>query len=1448
MSLGPLRKRRRLTSRCLVVLMLLCGLSTAMAAPTRSRAVQEPPPRVWLTPAEEAWRRAHPVVQVGVFAGDFVPFEAWRGGRPEGLGVDYIRALATRAGMQLEFHPYTDWEAVAIGQSKQPAPYDILLAQPAIGQRMERFYMLRPFVSSQRIVLVARKGDLQIRSDADLDAARVVIERRFEIPAAAFAERHPRATLVYADDGRDALDMLARGQADAYLGVTHPRTAALVRQRRADDVSILGPIDLPGFALAPAVRRDRSELASILRKAEAAIPESEVEQMRLRWGAGDTPSLATSHAVGLTRAEREWIASLPVLRVGYEVDRFPYSFLAREGGFDGIAANYLELIQRKLGLRVELVPAADWSSLQRMALAREVDMIATGSTGDIDGDDMVFSRSYEDFPQVIVARLHGPAIASPSDLGGRTVAVRDEPGVLSSLHALLPQTKLRTVGSNEAGLALVASGEADAYIGTLPAIDALIRNRYAGELRVVGPAGFDTELAFGVQRQYRPLIPLIDRVLDSTPEDERQAIRARWLTTDYVYGVPWRWVLLATAAVLLVIGAIGLAYARLRRASRLQARAETALAAQLQFQQALLENIPYAVFVKDREGRYVTVNRAYEAMFGVTREQLVGRTARESAHANGIDDRVLTGEDMHVLSTGDGTRRELTVPAPQGRGGARHLIVWRHPLDAAGDGALRLIGTIVDVTEIREAEGRARASEQRLHDITQSMPGTVFQFRVSADGERGFTYVAGDTQRMLGVSPDELLHHESAVFSRLHPDDQPRVAEAVDTTARTLKPIQAFDVRIRIGDRWRWLRTEGGPPRRLDDGAVEWSGYWVDTTELHEQAQALGEAKAQAESAVAAKSIFLAAMSHEIRTPMTGVLGLMELLAHTRLDHEQSSMTTMARDSARALLQILDDILDYSRIESGRLAISETDFDLRELVDSVAGLFGVRAKESGVRLYAIVDWRLATRFRGDAMRIRQIVANLLSNALKFTAQGHVALQVRLVNETPRGQQLRIEVVDTGIGIAPENLARLFQPFTQAEESTTRRFGGTGLGLSISRRLAEMMGGSLHLESELGDGTRAVLELSLSVVKPLQGMAEFEGRTAVVCVADELRSQEIGNGLSSFGFSLVEAEPSDLVEFEPGDMDLLLVDAHVEVPAALANVPLVLVAGDADANAQGADRVWMSGDPQSARALARACHEALGLVEADAGALAPVSAGATHEARILVAEDHPINRAVIGRQLESLGYSYAMATNGEEALAELGRTHYDLLLTDCHMPVVDGYALTRAIRASERDGVHLPIVGLSASVLPEQIQRCREAGMDDFLGKPIQMDALATKLSSLLLSPTEERASFVAGEETPGLDRLRAMYEEETDYRRVLGDLLSISRSELAELDEAIDTRDVARQRELLHRIEGALVLVGAHTAAPDDTPRDVALRRAAIVATLDSIESALRDARSDATG
>ena len=267
--------------------------------------------------------------------------------------------------------------------------------------------------------------------------------------------------------------------------------------------------------------------------------------------------------------------------------------------------------------------------------------------------------------------------------------------------------------------------------------------------------------------------------------------------------------------------------------------------------------------------------------------------------------------------------------------------------------------------------------------------------------------------------------------------------------------MPTLDLRLKFGDGWHWVRTEAGQPRRLPDGTLEWSGYWLDIDAAHAQEQALHDAKARAESAAAAKAAFLASMSHEIRTPMAGVLGLIELLARTTVNREQAHMLRLADDSAKAMLQILDDILDYSRIEAGRLAIASQPFDPRALVDSVAGLFTARAREKHIRLHVVQESRVAGGLLGDAIRIRQVLSNLVSNAIKFTDQGHVALTLSVVEETDGVQRIRFTIADTGIGIDRDDLAQLFHPFVQAERSEARRFGGTGLGLAISHRIASL---------------------------------------------------------------------------------------------------------------------------------------------------------------------------------------------------------------------------------------------------------------------------------------------------------------------------------------------------------------------------------------------------------
>ena len=1431
----------------LVLVALACWLSfTASAFAWQADPVQGEPvsarsglreaPLI-LTPEEEAWRSKHPVVSVGVYAGDHLPAETWAAGRPEGAAVDYVRLLASRAGLRLEFHPYSDIDAVMAAGSTRS--YDLLPVVFMTGKTKDRFDFLKPFPTGPEM-LVARKGDEQIRSQSDLDHARIAVERDQTDLIAILGDHFPDAALVFADNGRQALDLLASGQADAYVGGTRARTQLLLNDRPTDDLVALGPLDLPRIAATVGVTKGHPLLLSLLRKAEATVTPEEIARLRFRWGLVDSSDISPPGRSTFSADDRAWLSTLPPLRLGFEVDRYPYTFVDSQGRFDGLAADYMEMLQKELGLRVQPVPAKDWEQLQRMVRAGEVDMVAAAMPDDFSAQEMLFSRTYEHFPEMIVTRTRSIAVAGPEDLAGHKVVARNEEELLSRLRMLLPHSQLTPVGSNEQGLELVASGKADAYVGTLPAMDALIRDHYAATLRIVGPAGVDQDFTIGVARHLDRLMPMIDRVLSNVKEKERQSIRNHWLTSEYHYGVPWSWVLSGLFAAFTIVLAIGFFHVRLRKALRAQQLAERGLADQLGFQQALLEAIPYSVFVKDGEGRYLAVNRAYEEMFECSRADLLGRTLLETKHTTAVDVELLHQADLQVLAPGGDIRRELYI-GPFGPNGETHdVLLWLHKFSRGEGRGVGLFGTLVDVSDLRRAEERALASEQRLIDTNESLPGVVLRSRYAADGQSSSDYVAGDTEALFGLTHDDFAQGRGRPMTVIVPEDQPRVRQVIQDLIVQKTP-RSVEYRVATSSGVHWVRASCGNARDEPDGTVSCSIFCIDVTAEMEQAKALAEAKATAEAAVAAKSAFLAMMSHEIRTPMAGVLGMIELLGKTPLDREQQQMLDMVHDSADALLQILDDILDFSRIEAGRLRLDEHTFDLRKVADGVLGLFASLAQEKGVRLYATLDWRLAAEYRGDMTRIRQIITNLLSNALKFTARGHVELHMELLDDSQQDQHLRITVTDTGIGISQEQLDRLFQPFVQAEASTARRYGGAGLGLTICRHLAHMMGGDIRLTSAPGFGTQATFELSLPVVQGLRPQPALAGKTALLCAGDIVLERELSNALSALGLSVIGADAKELADYGAEDIDLFVVDHDLVGRGVLPRGACAIHLLD-EPDPRGSYKedgcVMLSGQPLLWRSALDACHAALGLALPQR-TLSLTSEVASHKARILVAEDHPINRAVIGRQLERLGYAHTIVENGLEALRALADNRYDLLITDCHMPLLDGYALARKVRENEQGGTaHLPIVALSASALPEEVTRCREAGMDEFLAKPVPLVVLNAMLSACLDTGQETpRAKRTPQSITDArLDLLMETFGSAAHVREMLKGLLDATRGDLAELDEAIRNGDAKRQGELLHRIHGALRLLGDQGLTAEG---DSVQRRDSLLRYLDELEALL---------
>ena len=880
----------------------------------------------------------------------------------------------------------------------------------------------------------------------------------------------------------------------------------------------------------------------------------------------------------------------------------------------------------------------------------------------------------------------------------------------------------------------------------------------------------------------------------------------------------------ALAGLLSLTALLALAILRMAFVQRQKlAQADQALRQQTAAMQAMLDAIPFPILLKDTTATYRTLNAACHRRLGIEPAQAIGQTSlgldahrwapladgtpvMQRLHELGVDalrdDKVQRCE-LDYLSADGQQRTGLFLESPT------------HALDGAITGT---VGVLLDITEYRQIELSARATEQSLRDITRRIPVVVFAVRRGDDRLQRLTFIAGNLHALFGLEPSDLVETGDVLrdwpfHDRVHAEDAPALRRQLQRARRHMR-TSTLDFRAYGAEGLRWIHLVMGA-RRLPDHGVEWIGYFIDTTSINAHNEALRAARDAAERASKAKADFLATMSHEIRTPMNGVIGMLELLGRTSLDSEQHELVHAVEDSAGVLMQVLNDVLDFSKLEAGNLRLDDAPFDLRTLIDNVVSMMTGSMHKKGLQIEVGVDATLGGTLLGDSVRIRQILLNLLNNAAKFTEHGSVAVGLRVLGDDGHFQRLRLSVTDTGIGIAADKQANLFTPFSQAESWTTRRYGGTGLGLAICRHLVQLMDGDIELSSRLGEGTKVVVELRLPVAqRDIERAPEFAGRHAIVRLNAIATANALAAHLTALGFTVEQMPPSQPMRYGIA-ANLLFIDADDSQSAGLIAAQAILVDTRAASPSSPLDdeRIWLNANPLKWQTVIRVCFQGLRPLNATAHdrpstpaveLLANIASPTPKTGRILVAEDHPISQSLIRRQLDLLGWPCDVVGDGRAAYDALCKGEYAMLMTDCNMPLMNGYELAKAWRQHESEThqrTRLPVIAMTANALDGEIERCRQAGMDDHLSKPVQLRQLEEKILSWMPQvTTPDPATAPMHDDVfaePGMQEIRA---------EMLRMLVQTGDADLRKLEQAVVDGDSRQAMQALHRLLGALQL------------------------------------------
>lgn len=1095
-----------------------------------------------LTDNEKKWIRTNPVVLYGAEK-DWRPYDFVNDeGQHDGVSRDYLDVISAMTGLQ--FEPVVgDWNDL-LEQARQQQ----ISVLPAIYSSEERrqFLMFTEPYQQMLDYFYIREG-LGISTIQDLDGKTIAIPSGF-LHTQIIKREFPKIKILEVDSLMDAIESVIEKKADVLIDSQSVISYILKKY----NISMIRPFkrlpSLEARGLYMAVTKNHRVLAGIMEKSLAAMSLAKRRQIQDKWFDNLLMEKNIRKRIALTESEQQWLDENLYLRFAGDPDWLPYEAFDSEGNYEGIVAEYLKLIEEKLGIEFDIVPSKTWEESLERARKGEVDVLSETSDSQLD-TVLDFSQSYMQSPVVIVMREEEGYVENLEQIKRSKIAVIAEYGYVPAIKKKYHDINFHPVENIQKGLEAVLTKKVDALLVTLSQASYAISAGHINGLRIVGKTEFTTQLALGVRRELAPLVPLLDRAIASISQAEKKQIADTWGGGKFATKIDYSLALYLLAVFMLVILLTLYWNRKLAREviDRKKAEAQT---------QTLLDTIPLYIVLTSLDGQILLANPEAVENFRIDASELWQFNISEF-YADSNE------RDVVLKELADKGKIEQKIVAFKKPNKTIQAMISISPIFFNKKNALLTVA--IDMTERLEMEEKIKRNQFQSKIALELTHSGYWHVDFN---DPDYYYQSDAAAKILGENLKEggRYHLKDEGFSRILAADPEMGAWVIERfqgaiSGKYPKYDAVFTYRRPIDNKVIWLHGIGNIVRDENNKALYMYGAYQDITQQKKEEQALAVAKSTAELANRAKSEFLSNMSHEIRTPMNAIIGFTELLSKEIEAPRLKSFVHTIRTSGYHLLELINDILDLSKIEAGKLKIEKTACNPYELFTELKNIFILPMQEKNIDYRLDIDSRLPSYLQLDQARLRQVLLNLLGNAVKFTEQGYIRVKISIDNEDEAHSKLDllIDIEDTGIGIAEDQQKLIFQDFEQASGLVTRRHGGTGLGLSISKRLVEMMQGELLLTSQLGRGSIFSVRLvgvdvaAVSTEVPVEdietdNLTHFE--SASILVADDVEDnrrllQEIFLG-TALNIVCVDNGEDAVSLVKERQFDLILMDIRMPV--------------------------------------------------------------------------------------------------------------------------------------------------------------------------------------------------------------------------------------------------------------------------------------------------------------